>query len=291
MANSFSSIVPPAAVAERIEGRVLLSSTLTGFPTLASGDFNGDGLSETLVFVTAGRARLADLGMTGRAFRRGSLLLLDVNGGLFGGPLSVRARGNAAPVVAAADFNSDGRLDLVVGGRRVSGARQGLTFLAGNGDGTFAAGVPIAGAPSNVTSLVAGDFNGDGHADLAGTARGPSAGSGVSSTVTQVRLNNHGTTQRRAVDLGIANPGANRPHDAGVSAEAGAGALGSMVGVPPGNTPPAARVGVSEETGAAVLGGFGSVFFDGSPFVNEQVFTLLGNGDGTFRAADAASAG
>ena len=67
-----------------------------------------------------------------------------------------------ALIIAAADFNGDGKLDLVVDG----GAGGALIILLGNGDGTFS----VASTP--VTSfepafVATGDFNGDGKMDIA----------------------------------------------------------------------------------------------------------------------------
>jgi len=62
--------------------------------------------------------------------------------------------------LVAADFNSDGILDLV-------GAAQNGTeflFLQGNGDGTFKAARTTT-APSQVLNIAASDFNGDGTLD------------------------------------------------------------------------------------------------------------------------------
>lgn len=68
--------------------------------------------------------------------------------------------------LAIADFDEDGHLDIVASG-------ASLVMHRGHGDGTFGAGVTIpTGGPGIVAGvpydLVVGDFNGDGHADLAG---------------------------------------------------------------------------------------------------------------------------
>ncbi len=66
--------------------------------------------------------------------------------------------------LAVADFNGDGIADLAV----VNGNDDTVTLLKGNGDGTFA---PFPGSPLPVgdgaSPIVAADFNGDGHVDLA----------------------------------------------------------------------------------------------------------------------------
>ena len=62
--------------------------------------------------------------------------------------------------VAVADFNGDGKPDLVV-----MGGNDGV--LLGNGDGTFQAAIPIPPG-SYETPLAVGDFNGDGKLDLVG---------------------------------------------------------------------------------------------------------------------------
>jgi hypothetical protein len=71
-------------------------------------------------------------------------------------------------VAAAADFNGDGNLDLVLGaGDHTYTENQGeAVVLLGNGDGTFGApAVVYTGYP--VDELVTADFNRDGHPDIA----------------------------------------------------------------------------------------------------------------------------
>ena len=236
---------PFAAPVEPMERRLLMSHTVDPFTTLVDGDFNGDGVGESLVRVSAGRVRLADLGLTGPAFRRGSLLLLDGSGVLLGDPLGIQARGRAAPLVATGDFNGDGRLDLVIGGNvrgaglgGGAGANRRLTLLAGNGNGTFQRGVPIGQTPSNVTSLVVADVNNDGRSDLLGTARVRRvalAAERLNRAVREESLddrrtdNDGGVARELPTDIGLT-----RPHLVGASAEAGGGVVdistGGLVG-------------------------------------------------------------
>jgi FG-GAP-like repeat/Cep192 domain 4/HYDIN/CFA65/VesB-like, Ig-like domain len=64
--------------------------------------------------------------------------------------------------IAVGDFNEDGNIDLVTGGRTANS----VSILFGKGDGTFGfpTAVPVSGPANFVTT---GDFNNDGHLDLA----------------------------------------------------------------------------------------------------------------------------
>lgn len=82
-------------------------------------------------------------------------------------PVASSVPGGADPVIlATGDFNGDGVLDMAV----ANGATHTVNILLGSGNGTFSMGGSFSvatGATSQPTSLAVGDFNEDGHADLA----------------------------------------------------------------------------------------------------------------------------
>jgi hypothetical protein len=119
---------------------------------IVAGDFNRDGNLDVAVQVS------------------GTIVVLTGSGdGKFsiGAPILLPS-GHPALVLAVADLNQDGYLDLAVG---AGGDTSALVAMLGNGDGTFntASGIPtmIGKGPS---SVVVGDFNGDGIPDVAVTA-------------------------------------------------------------------------------------------------------------------------
>jgi hypothetical protein len=137
--------VPPATY-------VTNGSSVTGPSPYFSvaADFNGDGKPD----LAAPDNRIAD-----NIF--GFSLVLSTPGGGFSSLLS-RPVGFYVSGMRAADFNNDGRMDLLLSG----GTATAIVF--GNGDGTFSApariAMPItAGAGANCTSA---DLNNDGNQDI-----------------------------------------------------------------------------------------------------------------------------
>jgi hypothetical protein len=120
----------------------------------AVGDFNGDGYP--------------DLAVTNGGGRSGSSVsvLLANGNGTFQAAVNYTTTTVVFGGIAVADFNHDGKLDLVVLG---SG---GVSILIGNGDGTFQAAVTYSSNVTFLLAVVAGDFNGDGNPDLVASKSG-----------------------------------------------------------------------------------------------------------------------
>jgi hypothetical protein len=74
----------------------------------------------------------------------------------------LRAVGTGQTLLAAADFNHDGKLDLLAG----SGPNNNVQVFSGDGAGNFQAATTIA-TPVGPSLLSVNDFNGDGYPDVA----------------------------------------------------------------------------------------------------------------------------
>ena len=120
---------------------------------VTSGDFNKDGISD-LAVVSGFQYLSVFLGSAS-----------DAISPTFTYDFTVTDPQAYPTSVVAADFNQDGILDLAVAVARPTGPGS-ITIFLGKGDGTFLAPVSI-NAPGSIWSLVTGDFNKDGHADLA----------------------------------------------------------------------------------------------------------------------------
>ena len=110
---------------------------------------------------------VADL-VTANLYTQSISVLMGNGNGSFAAAVSYPV--NVSPwEAAAADFNGDGKLDLVVPGYDPAvgnGARYSI--LLGNGNGTFAPALTTpGGAPFSTGGVVTGDFNGDGRVDFA----------------------------------------------------------------------------------------------------------------------------
>jgi hypothetical protein len=170
-----------------------------------------------------------------------------------------------------ADVNGDGILDIVTangfpGNEFVTGG-QGVSLLLGNGDGTFKPAHTIL-ATGNPSSILVGDFNGDGKPDIV-IAFDSEFGFGVT-TLSIFRGNGDGTFQAPSPIPIPFFSGFTQANVVGVSSIAAADFNGD------GRLDLA--LGVSAVTTNTVTGG--------SPFVVYDVEVLLNRGDGTFTAVE-----
>jgi hypothetical protein len=139
LGNGDGSFLPPQRFAPEIPPRYL-----------AVGDFNGDGKLDLAI--------TGDIGIS-----VGYFICLGNGDGTFktAVPYSLVPDSNYW-AIAAADFNGDGKIDLVICNR----ANTGVVILIGRGDGTFQQTGSYL-TDGTATYVAAADFNGDGVLDLA----------------------------------------------------------------------------------------------------------------------------
>ena len=95
------------------------------------------------------------------------LIWTRMNGdGTFGAPVSYASLSVVSPTFLVADFNGDSKPDLALWNTITLGGINPYILL-GNGDGTAQTPLRSSLGIDIVSSLVSGDFNGDGRADLA----------------------------------------------------------------------------------------------------------------------------
>ena len=168
---------------------------------VAVGDFNGDGRADVAVTSVSGSGSTGTgsvtmlLGQGDGTFQMGATVVVD----------------NDVGVVVAADFNGDSRVDVAVVSVSLSGTpTRSITVLVGQGDGTF---VPLPAVPvgtsissSAAGSLLVGDANGDGLADLAVANSLGSSSSAPSGSVTILLGQGDGTFQTAPTFVVGSNP-------------------------------------------------------------------------------------
>ncbi len=190
--------------------------------------------------------------------------------------------------IAAADFNGDGKLDLVVtnGGNNFQGIQTQISILMGNGDGTFGAATCYQVSESPL-SVAIGDLNGDGKLDLAigafwGEALDILIGNGDGTFQPSVRYQ----SGEHPMSVGMADFNNDGNLDVVVSDHGndtmsvflgnGDGTLQTPL-VYPTNGQYAKRLGITD------LNGDGKLDVVVPSFLSSNVAVFIGNGDGTFQ--------
>ncbi|MBA3287766.1 MAG: VCBS repeat-containing protein, partial [Acidimicrobiia bacterium] len=181
--------------------------------------------------------------------------------------------------IASADFNGDGRLDLVsanAGGNSVS-------VLLGSGNGAFSAALDY-GTGAYPRSVAAGDFNGDGNPDIV-TANAGSVYAAYGGDLSVLAGNGDGTFQP-AQSIALPNQ-----HPAGFTEPQGVVQTPLAVAVGDMNADGTLDLAVSSRAYAAVL--VGSGYYGNYYQYYDYGYTnvLLGNGSGAFAHASATEDG
>jgi hypothetical protein len=275
------------------------------------GDWNGD---QKLDLVIVNQCQT-----TGNC--GGTVTILLGNGdGTFQSPPNYPSGGYDADSVVAGDLNGDGKLDLVVTnlcqGSNCSHGNNGIvSVLLGNGNGTFQQTHPYASGGFGSSSVAIGDFNGDGKPDVVvanqcstsdcksggsvtvllgkgdgtlGTAKSYSSQANTSLSVAVADFNKDGK-----LDLAVAN----QCQDSNCKS----GAVTVLLGNGDGTFSSAQSYGSAGYfTNFVAIGDFNG---DGNPDLalasqcqdigcnSGGVSVLLGNGNGTFQAAQSYASG
>ena len=259
----------------------------------AAGDLNGDG-NPDLISVNYGGA-----GGSSTVTASFTVLLGSANGTFTVGR-TYTLPGNQADSVVIDDFNGDGKLDVVIPSQTFNAPgtpnTSTLSFLPGNGDGTF--GAPVALPVSTlVDSLVSGDFNEDGNKDLAAGTGQIFLGNGKGAFVQQSAPAFNGilTTSSSAIQLAVGDFNKDGKLDL-------AGGTGDSIYIFLGNgngTFSAGNVyaGINNQgyLTATDLDGDGNLdlfsgdasagILGGDIFEPSEGYALMGRGDGTFSGA------
>ncbi len=226
------------------------------FSAVAVADVNGDGKPDVLILnACTGQPSCSGLGSVG--------VLLGKGDGTFAPLVTSSTGAYESSRLAVADLNGDGKADVVVGnecGNSCSTFDQSheLTVLISKGDGTFKA--PVAYATGNflTDALTLSDLNDDGKLDLAVVSNCPSIPCGSGNNPVSVLLGNGDGTFQTAT-----------------SYDGGGFPLAYIV----------ATDANGDGKADLVMSGFcneNSVDCGGT---SAALFTLQGNGDGTFKPA------
>jgi hypothetical protein len=245
----------------------------------ASGDFNGDGKPDLVVWDFNKSTGMASLDV-----------LLGNGDGSFTAPVTLATKTLTAvpPAIAIADLTGNGKLDIIT---------DGLVFL-GNGDGTFTAGPSFSTGNAPLVGIAVADFNGDGKPDLA-LVNGAGTGS-VGAGVTILMGNGDGSFQSGVTydandpalsdGVSVVAPDFNGDGKPDLAVSIFSGSTSILLNNGDGTFGPVGQTisGVTVRA-AADLRDDGKIDLIGTD--GSQAVVVLGNGDGTFQNPVAYAAG
>jgi hypothetical protein len=240
--------------------------------SVASGDFNGDGLSD-LVTVN----NLSD----------DVSILLGRKTGLFSPPTNFAA-GNSPVDVVVGDFNGDGKLDLAV----VNTCCSTASVLLGDGTGAF--GPPSSyDVGNNPDSIASGDFDGDGNLDLAVGNFGDYTISILLGDGTGAFNANQQISSSGIFNLGVGDFNNDGNLDLAVP-DACCGRVAIFEGDGTGAFGPATYItdpGFPSSLAIGDFNGDGNLDLAAGQYVENSIFPLLGDGTGAFSPAQQLATG
>ena len=242
--------------------------------SVVAGDVNGDGKADVLGL-----------------YNNNLVVYLSNGDGTFAAGVSYPAGDSAGSAsITFGDFNGDGKVDVAVTLAGDNTAGQEVVFL-GNGDGTFQAGKTSSAGVAYPTSVVAGDFNGDGKLDLVIT--GNTACNGTCAPIATVILLGNGDGTFQAPTTIFSNNGTLVAGDVNGDGKLDLVLLGSVVQIYLGNGDGTFSNTHSYLPAPASYSGTGLALADFNGDGNLDVAALnnvlLGNGNGTFQGWAAAA--
>jgi hypothetical protein len=156
------------SVAQTNKGFIATRSLFAGGSPYASaaGDLNHDGIPD-IVVADGTNTTIDSNGVYHRTVAGIAVLIGEGNGNFM--PAVHYPTVDSASFICLVDVNGDGNLDAITASYDPANFTPGgsMEVLLGRGDGTFAAPVKYNAGSTLIEAVFPGDFNGDGHVDLA----------------------------------------------------------------------------------------------------------------------------